>query len=163
VESGSFPGVFVYGTLKRGGRYHDALFDGPVHAVEAFTGGRLFHLAAGYPALQLPPSLILHLATGDPDVDGSAVASAERLLASRPPEPPRAGERSRGEWVCFADPETVLRRMDRLEVFRPRRRSLYQRVLAPVWPRDGGGPRPAWTYVQEEPRGTLVAGGEWQG
>lgn len=44
--------LFVYGTLRPGGRYHRKLCADPSpKALPAYVRGRLYHLAAGYPAL----------------------------------------------------------------------------------------------------------------
>jgi gamma-glutamylcyclotransferase (GGCT)/AIG2-like uncharacterized protein YtfP len=158
--------VFVYGTLKRGQVNHELFCRGAVAAEDVFTYGRLFHLPAGYPALTVPPRIVLAAATQDLAADLALQREwAERLARERGAE--RAGgpeETARvvsGEWMVFSDPETRLPRLDRLEGFRPGRRSLYQRVLIRVWTDAERPPRPAWTYIQPQPLGTLVPGGSW--
>jgi gamma-glutamylcyclotransferase (GGCT)/AIG2-like uncharacterized protein YtfP len=160
---GDHAGIFVYGTLMRGGRHHARFSAEEPTIVEAFTGGRLFHLPAGYPALAPSPSLILHRSSARPAEDALATREAAVRLAGSPPRTPPPGARVFGEWVTVADPAHVLKELDRLELFRPGRASLFCRVLVPVWLEPPDRPVPAWVYVQESPHGTPLLDGRWAG
>jgi hypothetical protein len=61
--------LFVYGTLKRGGRYHQRFCTGARTIERASTCGRLRTLPAGYPMLDVPRSSILADGTADPIAD----------------------------------------------------------------------------------------------
>jgi gamma-glutamylcyclotransferase (GGCT)/AIG2-like uncharacterized protein YtfP len=161
--------VFVYGTLKRDQVNHASFCRGAAAIEEAWTLGRLFHLAAGYPALEIVPGCLLDDATGQLAAD---LALQERWQEQLRAEPPHVGEptmdgaaerRVFGERVVFDDPDIRLPRLDRLEGFRHGRRSLYRRVLILTWTGREAVPRPAWTYVQASPQGTLVPSGRWPG
>jgi gamma-glutamylcyclotransferase (GGCT)/AIG2-like uncharacterized protein YtfP len=154
-------GIFVYGTLKRGGRNHDRYFRGPAAVIEAFTCGRLFDLPAGYPALQLPHSFVLHAGSADHAEDALGFEMATGLLAVACPARPPPAARVFGEWIGGFDIGRVRPELDRLEGFRPGQRSLFYRVLAPVWHQEARAPVPAWVYVQKQPRGTPVLDGRW--
>ena len=61
--------LFVYGTLKRGYWNHQR-FCAQARSVEpAVVWGRLYHLHAGFPALEVPEGLILARGTSDPLTD----------------------------------------------------------------------------------------------
>ena len=58
--------LFVYGTLKRGYWNHQR-FCAQARSIEpAVVWGRLYHLNAGFPALEVPEGLILSRGTADP-------------------------------------------------------------------------------------------------
>jgi gamma-glutamylcyclotransferase (GGCT)/AIG2-like uncharacterized protein YtfP len=68
-----------------------------------------------------------------------------------------------GELLTFDDPETRLPTVDRLESFHPGGRSLYRRVLVPVY--AGKELIPAWLYVGgqlSEGRMTPTGDSSWQ-
>lgn len=66
--------LFVYGTLKRGGRYHDRFARG-VRAIEAASvRGRLYMLPKRYPVMIVPPASIL--AEGSADLLSDAANEA---------------------------------------------------------------------------------------
>jgi gamma-glutamylcyclotransferase (GGCT)/AIG2-like uncharacterized protein YtfP len=155
--------VFVYGTLKRSQVNHEAFCRGALAVEDAWTRGRLFHLPAGYPALEIAPGCLLAEGTADLAADLALQDRWRERLRHDPPAPVEepAYPRAFGEWVSFGDPGVRLPRLDRLEVFRPGRRSLYQRVLVLAWVGEADLPRPAWTYVQAQPRGTRVPSGRW--
>ena len=133
--------LFVYGTLKRGYWNHQR-FCAQARSIEpAVVWGRLYHLHAGFPALEVPEGLILARGTADP------LADARR---QREIDTPRFG-RPTGDWdlihgelVTFTDPQRDLPPIDRLEGFRPGGHSMYQRVMVAVL--RGRTPIPAWTY-----------------
>jgi gamma-glutamylcyclotransferase (GGCT)/AIG2-like uncharacterized protein YtfP len=136
--------LFVYGTLKRG--YHNHRLVPQAAAIQpAWTWGRLWHLRAGYPALEVPDRLILAHGSDQPRRDA-------RLQVTTPPFPvgkPKGDwDWVSGELVTLADPAVNLPPIDRLEGFRANgSRSFYDRVLVTVWVNDGGlEPVTAWTY-----------------
>ena len=135
--------LFVYGTLKRG--FHNHRFCAQARDIQpAWTWGRLYHLRAGYPALDVPDERILALGTDDP------VRDARRAAKMTPdPTPPEGDwDQVQGELVTLADADRDLPPIDRLEGFNPVRAcyaNLYLRVLVPVWTTDGKVV-PAWTY-----------------
>jgi gamma-glutamylcyclotransferase (GGCT)/AIG2-like uncharacterized protein YtfP len=159
---GDHAGIFVYGTLMRGGLHHGRFSAEEPTIVEAFTGGRLFHLPAGYPALAPSPSLILHRSSARHAEDALATREAAVRLAVSPPRTPFPGARVFGEWLTVANPVRVLEELDRLELFRPGGTSLYCRVLVPVWLEPPDRPVPAWVYIQENPQGSPLDG-RWTG
>ena len=150
--------LFVYGTLKRG--FHNHRFVVQASAIQpAWTWGRLWHLQAGFPALEVPDPLILAHGSDRPLHDA-------RLQTKSPPFP--AGKPD-GDWdwiggelVTLVDPEANLPPIDRLEGFRPddaRYPSLYDRVLVPVWTATAGGV--AWTYDGAKLRSEGIRCGFW--
>lgn len=146
--------VFVYGTLKRGGRYH-AYCRGGLMTAEARLEGLLYDLPQGYPAIVVPEATILAVGTDDPADDAR---EAERL-ARRSLAEPRAPT-VHGELYTFDDPERRLPALDGLEEFIPGNpASPYRRVLVPV--RSADVVMPAWTYAALRPRGRHLPGGRW--
>ncbi len=153
--------LFVYGTLKRG--FHNHRFVAQATAIQpAWTWGRLHHLRAGYPALQVPDHLILAHASDRPRHD------ARRQSMTPPDDVP--GSRPVGDWdwvsgelVTLADPEADLPPIDRLEGFwSTGSRNLYDRVLVTVWVQDGGlTPVTAWTYDGRRLMGSLARCTTW--
>ena len=133
--------LFVYGTLKRGYWNHQR-FCAQARSIEpAVVWGKLYHLNAGFPALEVPEGLILSRGTADP------LADARR---QREIDTPRFG-RPTGDWdlihgelVTFTDPQRDLPPIDRLEGFRPGGHSMYQRVMVAVL--CGRTSITAWTY-----------------
>jgi gamma-glutamylcyclotransferase (GGCT)/AIG2-like uncharacterized protein YtfP len=73
--------VFVYGTLKRGGRNHERYCRGLTAAEEACLAGRLYHLPVGYPMLVIPPQRILAFGTVDYEADA---AQLDQFLDASP-------------------------------------------------------------------------------
>ncbi len=146
--------MFVYGTLKRGGRYH-AYCLGGVMTGEARVEGLLYDLPLGYPALVVPEASVLAVGTDDPLGDAQAGAALD--LAGLPePGPPAVY----GELYTFDDPEDRLPSLDELEDFLPGDPSSpYRRVLVPV--RLDGGVTAAWVYAAGSPQGTHLPGGRW--
>jgi len=147
--------VFVYGTLKRGGRYHAYCRGGEMIA-EARVEGLLYDLPEGYPAIVVPEASVFAVGTADPAAD----AREERELGRRGPAEP--GEPTvRGELYAFGDPEARFPALDALEEFVPGDpASPYRRVLVPVRP-DGGSVTLAWAYAARRPAGRHLPGGLW--
>jgi len=143
--------LFVYGTLKRGGRFHDEFCRGAVAIERASARGRLHTLPAGYPMLEVPATIVLAEGTADPLADA---ATQERLDGAATAAAVGAdGNEWReifGELMTFDDPADRLPRIDELEDFHPSAPSLYQRVLLPVR-REDGGVVTAWVYVGDDP------------
>ncbi|WP_228473930.1 gamma-glutamylcyclotransferase family protein, partial [Streptomyces calidiresistens] len=140
--AGGRPPFFVYGTLRRGGRYHGALL-----------GGRV--VTHGGPQPAILPGASLFRGPGYP----YAV-----------PEPDRPGALVRGELfrpLPGRDAE-VQADLDRLEGYRPGAPdNLYERVVARVLLPDGGAVR-ARVYLAApllarrlRAEGERVPGGDW--
>nr|WP_245590252.1 gamma-glutamylcyclotransferase [Desulfobulbus elongatus] len=115
--------LFVYGTLKRGYWNHQR-FCAQTRSIEpAVVWGRLYHLHAGFPALDVPEGLILARGTADP------LADARRQQEIGTPRfgcPTGDWDLIHGELVTFTDPQRDLPPIDRLEGFRPGGHSMYQ-------------------------------------
>ena len=135
--------LFVYGTLKRGGRFHDRFCRGALSIEPASAIGRLEMLPAGYPMLEVPASSVLAEGTADPLAD---VATQERIEVGKRAAADSEWQDIDGELMTFDDPSKRLPPIDELEDFRPGARSLYRRVLLPVR-REDGRVVAAWAYV----------------
>ena len=147
--------MFVYGTLKRGGRYHAYCRGGRMGA-EARVEGILYDLPEGYPAIVVPEHAVLAVGTGDPIADAREARRLTRPGLAGPGSPT-----VHGELYTFDDPAERLPALDELEEFSPMDPSSpYRRVLVPVKP-DGGGVTLAWAYAARRPRGTRLPGGRW--
>ena len=143
--------LFVYGTLKRGYWTHDAFCQGTLEIREAQVRGRLYE-GPGFPVLEVPDQDVLACGTADPlaDVATQARLSGQVGSHSRPaPESATTGAWGAvyGELLTFDDSESRLPAIDRLEGFRPGRRSLYRRVLVPA--AVNGTREFAWVYTVE--------------
>ena len=130
--------LFVYGTLKRGNWNHERFCRGVLSVEEAVVRGRLYELPSGIPVLEVPEADVLTHGTADPLADVATQARFAEDLASilEPvPENATAGDCGPvyGELFTFDDSETRLPAIDRLEDFRRGCRSLYRRVLVPVY------------------------------
>lgn len=149
--------LFVYGTLKRGFANHERFCSRARSIEPAVVWGRLYHLPAGYPALEVPESSVLAYGTPDPRADAQTQDHAHSLLFQRP-----AGDWDliKGELATFDDPELDLPPIDRLEGFDPGGHSLYRRVLTTA--RTSRGLLSAWVYVMEGVERGRRIGGEWQ-
>ena len=133
--------LFVYGTLKRGYWNHQR-FCAQARSIEpAVVWGRLYHLHAGFPALEVPEGLILSRGTADPLADARRQQEIDTPRFGRP-----TGDWDliHGELVTFTDPQRDLPPIDRLEGFRPGGHSMYQRVMVAVL--CGRTSITAWTY-----------------
>lgn len=145
--------LFVYGTLKRGGSYHDRFCRGVLTIEDASVVGTLHTLPPGYPMLVVAKTSILAEGTADALADAAtqqrleAASAVEAIPILRPPD--GGGERIAGEILTFDDPVKRLPLLDELEAFHPGALSLYRRVLLAVQPERTGRPVPAWTYVAD--------------
>ena len=134
--------LFVYGTLKRGGRYHERFCGGALSIEPASVRGRLYTLPEGYPVLVVPPDMILANGSGDAIADVTRQETCVMPAAS----PEDAGWQDvHGELQTFDDPADRLAAIDALEGFHPGAPSLYLRLLLPV--RRYSEYVAAWTYV----------------
>jgi len=148
--------LFVYGTLKRGYWNHQR-FCAQARSIEpAVVWGRLYHLNAGFPALEVPEGLILARGTADPLTDARRQQEIDTARFGRP-----TGDWDliHGELVTFTDPQRDLPPIDRLEGFRPGGHSMYQRVMVAVlvnrtpcaaWIYDGSPMRPGLSGKRTE-------------
>lgn len=151
--------LFVYGTLKRG--FHNHRLVAQASDIQpAWTWGRLWHLQAGFPALEVPDPLILAHGSDQSWHDAHRQATIPPFPVGKP-----AGDWDwiSGEVVTLADPETDLPPIDRLEGFRSTAaRNLYDRVLVTVWVNDGGlEPVTAWTYDGRQLSGRQARCTDW--
>ena len=149
--------LFVYGTLKRGYWNHQR-FCAQARSIEpAVAWGRLYHLHAGFPALEVPEELILARGSVDPLADA---CRQHEIGTPRFGRPTGDWDLIHGELVTFTDPQRDLPPIDRLEGFRLGGHSMYQRVMVAVL--CGRTSIPAWTYWMPcPPYAERVASGEW--
>lgn len=139
--------LFVYGTLKRGYWNHQR-FCAQARSIEpAMVWGRLYHLHAGFPALEVPEGLILSRGTADPLADARR---QQEIGTSRFGRPTGDWDLIHGELVTFTDPQRDLPPIDRLEGFRPGWHSMYQRVMVPA--ARGSISCAVWTYTMYAPQ-----------
>ena len=73
--------LFVYGTLKRGYWNHQRFCAQARNIEPAVVWGRLYHLHAGFPALEVPEGLILARGTSEPTVDAGQCARERPIEA----------------------------------------------------------------------------------
>jgi len=155
--------VFVYGTLMRGQVNHPRFCHGARDAGPGTLRGRIYHLPAGYPAVSVDAAEVLEIATGDLAEDLRLQRHWDAHLTDEARVPAPGPERVvHGEWIRFDDGEPRLRRLDWLGGFVPGGGGLYDRVLVRITSADRRS-LAAWTYVQAEPRGTLLPHGRWPG
>jgi gamma-glutamylcyclotransferase (GGCT)/AIG2-like uncharacterized protein YtfP len=114
-------GIFVYGTLREGGRNHAWLQrTHPEGASDGFVPGRLFHLPdQGLPALVAMPE---------------------------PPSPPPGPGWVAGEFVGYEDEESLWAALADLDQLEDVDGGLFQRLVLPVV-LDSGHRYGAWVYV----------------
>jgi gamma-glutamylcyclotransferase (GGCT)/AIG2-like uncharacterized protein YtfP len=136
--------IFVYGTLKQGYWNHDRFCSRAVHIEPATTWGRLYHLPAGFPALEIPDCRILAHGTTDPLADTQTQNNIE-LPENAMVRPDGDWDLIHGELMTFANPEIHLPPIDRLEGFNPCGRSMYERVLTAVG--IGNAIQTTWAYA----------------
>ncbi len=150
--------VFVYGTLKRGERNHDAYCGRAVSVEKATVRGRLYGLPAGYPALVVPEHDVRAVGTADPTRD-----AAEASQHPAPDTRPTGTSSVYGELLAFDDPQVRLPALDALEEFVPGDPSSpYRRALIPAFT-ENGATRLAWAYVAKEKAGRHLPSGRWPG
>ena len=139
--------LFVYGTLKRGGRNYRHFCARSVSVFSAAAWGRLYQLPEGFPVLELAEEHILAKGTARPHLDTLRLVQQQKtqLQFNRP-----VGDWSliQGELITFANPIQDLPPIDWLEGFRPNRVSLYQRVMIVV--RSRHRLVTAWTYCMQD-------------
>ena len=113
-------GLFVYGTLREGGSNHAWLLrTHPEGLTRAWVAGRLFHLAAGYPALVAVPE----------------------------PETPAPGPGwVRGDFVGYEDGGDLDGALADLDPLEGVEEGLFTREILPVT-LEGGQRYLAWAYV----------------
>ena len=139
--------LFVYGTLKRGYWNHQR-FCAQARSIEpAMVWGRLYHLHAGFPALEVPEGLILARGTTDPLADARR---QHEIGTPRFGRPTGDWDLIHGELVTFTDPQRDLPPIDRLEGFRPGGHSMYQRVM--VAAASGSIACAVWIYTMCAPQ-----------
>ena len=149
--------LFVYGTLKRGYWNHEQFCARAQSICPAAVWGRLYHLYAGFPALDVSEDTILAYGTADPVADACKQQATDCLSFDRPPGD---WDMVRGELVVFANPIRDLPPIDRLEGFRPGKHCMYQRVMVPA--QCAGHIVPVWTYWMPGPHDAIrVTGGWW--
>jgi gamma-glutamylcyclotransferase (GGCT)/AIG2-like uncharacterized protein YtfP len=150
--------LFVYGTLKRGFWNHDRFCAHAQKLEPATVWGKLYHLPAGFPALEVPESTILAQGTSDPLADAETQG---RINIQDFDRPPGDWDLVHGELVTFTDPLRDLPPIDRLEGFRPLEHSMYQRVM--VAARAETVITSVWLYRMEcLLQGERVANGQWE-
>ncbi|MCZ7590968.1 MAG: gamma-glutamylcyclotransferase [Kiritimatiellae bacterium] len=133
--------LFVYGTLKLG-YWNQQRFCAQARSIEpAVVWGRLYHLHAGFPALEVPEGLILARGSADPLADARR---QQEIGTPRFGRPTGDWDLIHGELVTFNDPLRDLPPIDRLEAFVPNGRCVYKRVLVAVESNDLI--RPVWLY-----------------
>lgn len=155
--------LFVYGTLKKGFCNFDPFCSRAIKIEPATTWGRLYHLSAGFPALEVSESSILATGTADPLADTRTQNTIE-LLENAMPRPAGDWDLVHGELITFANPGFDLPPIDRLEEFDPNGRSMYQRVLVVSASQDRFFI--CWTYHGLDPilRGSYhLPSGCWDG
>jgi len=135
--------IFVYGTLKHGYWNHDRFCSRAISIEPATTWGRLYHLPAGFPALEIPDCRILAHGTTDPLADTQIQNNIE-LPENAMVQPNGDWDLVCGELMTFDDPGFDLPPIDRLEGFNPNGRSSYKRVLLAVESHDCL--RTCWAY-----------------
>lgn len=139
--------LFVYGTLKLGGDYHDCYCRDAVAITPALLKGRIVERPEGYPTLFVPPDLIMAYGSTayetDADLCGSSVPPHMSPAQYLKPCPPWG--HVFGHVLLFHKPCPYMERLDMLEDFFLDRPCMYERVLAPVW--SIGELLPCWTYI----------------
>jgi gamma-glutamylcyclotransferase (GGCT)/AIG2-like uncharacterized protein YtfP len=152
--------VFVYGTLKQGGRNHPAYCRGILAVEPARVLGQLYDLPAGYPMLVVPGTAVLAI--------GSSNYLHDAIRQDDDQRPPACAASAADDWqeiygelLSFDDPLARLPALDGLEDFRPGETSLYARVLVRLLEPAG---ITAWTYVAPDgrlPPGARRCGSVW--
>lgn len=161
--------VFVYGTLKRGGRNHDAYCRGWTDCLPATIPGRLYGFAHGrYPMAVVPPATILLPGTYDlaADLRNAADPATFRAVPAfdATSDEMTLVERIYGEVLSFAPETARLAALDRLEGFTPfDDPPFYERGLVRVSLADGTSGL-AWAYFApggRVPEGAIRLGDTW--
>lgn len=153
--------VFVYGTLKPGGRYWPEFCEGKVgEPIPAKIRGELYDLHVGYPGLWLGGPGSVRAATSRENTHGS-----ERIRQSS--SLPNVG------WVqgCILNFKTEkdFLRLDDLEGYDPKRtysENEYIRLKVPCFSPSGERLGEVWSYEMTDAtmtrhKGSLIADGNW--
>jgi gamma-glutamylcyclotransferase (GGCT)/AIG2-like uncharacterized protein YtfP len=151
--------IFVYGTLKQGYCNHERFCKTAVSIKPAWVWGRLYHLPAGYPGLEIPDTSILSPGTMNPLAD-ERVQNSTLVPIAAMNKPEGDWDKIQGELITFAKPELNLPPIDRLEGFNLGGWCLYERVL--VAADVGGVSLPIWIYdYKQEFSAARVYSGSW--
>lgn len=161
--------LFVYGTLKQGYSNHSAYCSAALSIHPARCWGRLYHLAAGYPALVIPNEHILLQGTADIAGDLQRQQQLQTGFPQSPSELTNPGDWQwiSGELIHLPRPQKLLPPIDELEDFYPEKSNIgyiseYQRVLITV--QAGQQHHLAWVYWMPVIVGARrVVGGVWPG
>jgi len=135
--------IFCYGTLMKG--FPNSRYCRKAKSIEnATVCGKLYQLPPGFPALQVPPECVLW--TGSKDVFADAQEeynqNSEKDFKFKIHE---GWSVVHGELVTFADPESSVPPIDKLEG----RPFFYDRVLVPA-KREDGNIIAAWAYTMDK-------------
>ena len=162
--------LFVYGTLKRGERNHAPYCHDVVDVQVAAVWGRLHHLTAGYPMLEVPRRHVILLGTADYESDAARKAD----LDAAPPATPCQATAPHGDWqlisgevITLAGHGHSMRGIDALENFQPLGHGTYLRVVVPLARLDDvplDSPSFVWTYIAPAgriPTGAKRIGSRW--
>jgi len=152
--------LFVYGTLKKGFWNFDRFCTLAISIEPATTWGRLYHLPAEFPALEVPEASILGTGTTDPMADTRKQNTVE-LPENGMTRPEGDWDLVHGELMTFANPGFELPPIDRLEAFDPNGRCVYTRVLVAVETNDLI--RPVWLYHYNPGHNAeRITSGKWE-
>ncbi|WP_279382648.1 gamma-glutamylcyclotransferase family protein [Acanthopleuribacter pedis] len=135
--------LFVYGTLKRGLRYHAAFCSGMLAATKATAYGELYDTPHGYPMMTLPARLQWIQGCADRNHDMALNPSIRQPGLM----PPHADQAVHGEVLTFPRCAGILQALDDLEDFHPQQTSMYHRVMAPVWREGATSYSIVWLYL----------------
>lgn len=155
--------LFVYGTLKKGFWNFDRFCTRSISIEPATTWGRLYHLSAGFPAIEIPDCRILAHGSPDPLADTQLQNNVE-LLGTAMDRPDGDWDIIYGELITFNDPRFDLPPIDRLEGFNPNGHSMYKRVLTNATRQDDQ--YTCWIYFGLEHilrEGVRLPDGIWDG
>ncbi len=149
--------LFLYGTLRPGESHHHLLAPWVANTAPARIWGRLYHVPAGYPSVEIPEEYMVAVGTACPEDD---VRAADRLPVPEGALPEGDWDWVQGDVVILSEPSVSLPPLDDYEGFRPGRPSLYRRVLAPVVVAEET--TLAWVYVRKSQQGDRrIRDGVW--
>ncbi len=149
--------IFLYGTLRPEASHHHLVAPWVIDSVPAEIWGRLYHVPAGYPSVEIPEEFMVAVGTANPEDDARA---ADRLPVPEGALPEGDWDWVQGDVVTLSAPSVSIPPLDDYEGFRPGRPSLYRRVLAPVLVAEET--TLAWVYVRKSQRGDRrICDGVW--